>query len=92
MRASIRAENRHSVDYYLRTVWPAAFELTQSLRPATAPENLEDRFSDFTKHEEERIRKNLAAIRFDIDAIDTVYVVAGPGRIEKVSAPFGRNI
>ena len=30
------------------------------------------------------MRQNLHDIKFDIDALDTVYVVAGPGRIEKV--------
>lgn len=84
LRSSIKAENRYWVDYYLRSVWPVAFELTQSLRNANVAEHVEEKFQAFADYEEERIRKNLADIRFDIDALDTVYVVAGPGRIEKV--------
>lgn len=85
LRSTIKAENRYWVDYYLRTVWPVAFELTQSLRSPDVAEHIEDKFSAFAQYEEERMMKNLEDIRFDIDALDTVYVVAGPGRIEKVS-------
>ena len=84
MRPQIKAENRYWVDYYLRSVWPVAFELTQSLRPANVSEHIEDKFAAFAEFEEERIRKNLEDIHYDIDALDTVYVVSGPGRIEKV--------
>ncbi|KAJ3537236.1 hypothetical protein NM688_g6718 [Phlebia brevispora] len=83
MRSSIKAENRYWADYYLRSLWPVTFELTQSLRSANVAEHIENKFQAFADYEEERIRKNLADIRFDIDALDTVYVVAGPGRIEK---------
>lgn len=85
LRSSIKAENRYWADYYLRNVWPAAFELCQSLRQASVAEHIEDKFQAFANYEEERIRQNLDDIHFDIDALDTVYVVAGPGRIEKVS-------
>ena len=84
LRSSLKAENRYWADYYLRNVWPAAFELSQSLRSANVAEHIEDKFQAFADYEEDRIRKNLEDIHFDIDALDTVYVVAGPGRIEKV--------
>lgn len=38
----------------------------------------------FTENEEKRIQKNLEAIKFDIDAISTVSLITGPGRIERV--------
>lgn len=84
LRHTVKAENRFWADYYLRAVWPVAAELTQSLRAASVGEHIEDKFQAFAEYEEERIRKNLEDIHFDIDALDTVYVVAGPGRIEKV--------
>lgn len=46
--------------------------------------DIQYKFQAYMDHEEERITKNLEAIHYDIDALDTVYVVAGPGRIEKV--------
>ncbi len=85
MRSSLLPENRYWADYYLKTVWPVAFELIKSFRPANIPEHVQAKFQSYTEHEESRMRKNLEDIRFDIDALDTVYVVAGPGRIEKVS-------
>lgn len=87
IRDELLPENRYWADYYLRSVWPVAFELVKALRPANVPEHVEGKFQAFADLEEERIRQNLSDIRFDIDALDTVYVVAGPGRIEKVCAP-----
>lgn len=69
-----------------------AFELVKAFRPANVPEHVEAKFQAFADLEEERMRQNLADIRFDIDALDTVYVVAGPGRIEKVRAKFNSKL
>ena len=85
MRSSIKAENRYWVDYYLSKVWMVAFELYSSFRPPTdVPDGLADKFEKYVTHEENRIRKNLEDIHYDIDARETVYIVVGPGRIEKV--------
>ena len=85
IRSTLLPENRYWADYYLKNVWPVAFELIKSFRSANIPDHIEAKFKDYAEYEENRIRKNLEDIRFDIDALDTVYVVAGPGRIEKVS-------
>lgn len=77
-------QNRYWADHYLQHVWPVAYELVKSLHPTSVPEHIESKFQAYVDFEEERIRRNLADINFDIDALDTVYVVAGPGRIEKV--------
>lgn len=69
-----------------------AFELVKAFRPANIPEHVEAKFQAFADLEEERMRQNLADIRFDIDALDTVYVVAGPGRIEKVRAKLNPEL
>ncbi|KAI0090196.1 hypothetical protein BDY19DRAFT_887919 [Irpex rosettiformis] len=88
IRSSLLPENRYWADYYLKTVWPVAFELIKSFRPADIPEHIHAKFEAYTECEENRLRKNLEDIRFDIDALDTVYVVAGPGRIEKYLFPL----
>ncbi|GJE96219.1 hypothetical protein PsYK624_124130 [Phanerochaete sordida] len=88
LRGELLPENRYWADYYLRNVWPVAFELVKGFHPANLPEHVEAKFQAFAELEEERIRQNLDAIRFDIDALDTVYVVAGPGRIEKYMFPL----
>ena len=45
----------------------------------------EHKFKDYTTHEEERLAKNLEGIRYNIDVIETVATVTGPGRFEKAS-------
>ena len=86
MRRRILPENRNSVDTYLATTWKIAFDLTSSLRaPAAAiPDFVEDKFEGYVRYEEKRMKKNLRAIKYRIDAMDTIYGVLGPGRIEKV--------
>ena len=84
-RTQVLPENRYWVEYYLRKVWQIAYELFASFRwPTNLPDWLEEKFKDYVTYEEERIRKNLKDVHYDIDALDTVSIVAGPGRIEKV--------
>ena len=44
---------------------------------------VETKFKEYVGYEEERIKRNLQKIKYDIDASDTVYIVAGPERIEQ---------
>ncbi|KAI0826090.1 hypothetical protein BC629DRAFT_47848 [Irpex lacteus] len=85
MRDRILPENRGSVDYYLRMTWPISSQLTKSLSsPLTSiPESHEEKFKEYVQFEEDRLRNNLVRIKYDIDAVETVYGVMGPGRIEK---------
>lgn len=86
MKSAVLPENRDLVEYYIYKVWRVGVELTISFRkPESLPDWLETKFQEYVTYEEERIKKNLKDIRYDIDALDTVYIVAGPGRIEKVS-------
>ena len=88
MRLHVLPINRHSVEYYLQKVWKIAFELCVPLKRRMwlrfLPEWLEGKFNDYVRYEEERIRQNLEDVHYDIDAIETVNIVAGSGRIEKV--------
>ena len=86
MRTTLLPENRYGADYYLNTVWSSIVELTTAFRKDDACDDLQllPKFMPYAQMEEDRIRRNLLDIRYDIDALDTVYVVAGRGRIEKV--------
>ena len=77
-------ENRSRVEYYLDKVSQTIVNLAAGLLPSQLSENLQFKFQPFIDYEEARIRQNLQDIRYDFDALDPVYVVAGPGRIEKV--------
>lgn len=88
---SLLPRNRYWADYYLDRVWPYAAELLFALRKRDLPD-LEYKFQPYIEKEEERIRNNLKEIRYDIDALDSVHVVAGPGRIETVRVITMRSI
>ncbi|KAI0088301.1 hypothetical protein BDY19DRAFT_190628 [Irpex rosettiformis] len=85
MRDRILPENRSRVEYYLRYTWFTASQLAKSLcpSPVNIPEEAAEKFNEYVQYEENRLRKNLNAIKYDIDALETVYGVMGPGRIEK---------
>lgn len=95
LRKSVLPENRYWVDFYLHEVWHIGAELTMAMqRPDDVPEWLEGKFADYVIYEENRIDSKLKEFQYDIDALDTVYIVASPERvgdkarvrIEKVSA------
>ena len=89
MRAHVLPINRFGVEYYLQKVWKVGFEmcipLTQKKYLKHLPDWLEEKFSDYVRYVEERIRKNLEDVKYDLDELATVYIVTGPGRIEKVA-------
>ncbi len=85
LKGHVRPAVRNSVDTYLHTVWTGISELTSSIDPYYAPESLREKFQSYVDDEESRLREGLEAVRYDIDAMDTLVLVMGPGRIEKVS-------
>ena len=84
LKSHIHPAVRSSVDTYLHTVWTGISELTSSLEPYHPPEGLLEKFQSYIYEEEMRLREGLEAVRYDIDAMDTLVLVTGPGRIEKV--------
>ena len=84
LKGHIHPAVRNSVDTYLHTVWTGISELTTSIDPYYAPESLREKFQSYIDNEERRLREGLEAVRYDIDAMDTLVLVTGPGRIEKV--------
>ena len=85
LKSHIHPAVRSSVDTYLHTVWTGISELTLSLEPYYPPEGLREKFQSYIDDEEQRLREGLEAVRYDIDAMDTLVLVTGPGRVEKVS-------
>ena len=84
IRPYIHPANRHAVDKYLQTVWHKITTLTLSFVNANQPDSLQERFRSYVEAEEKRLREGLETVRYDIDAMDTLLLVTGPGRIEKV--------
>ena len=84
IRPLIHSSNRNAVDKYLQTVWKRVCTLTSSLVSTSQADTLQARFQSYVDAEEQRLREGLETVRYDIDAIDTLSLITGPGRIEKV--------
>ena len=80
--------NRVVVDAYLSD--PVFSKLDLLIRSVVPPVNhdaeLERRMSAYVQREEQRMEQNLLAVAFDIDDQNTLSLITGPGRIERVRA------
>jgi hypothetical protein len=81
----IKPMNRRIVDEYLVKTWDLITVFTFPVQKFSANDTLKARFEPWVTSEEERLKKNLEEIRYDIDTFDTVSLITGPGRIEMVS-------
>ncbi|KAF8516788.1 hypothetical protein JB92DRAFT_2909192 [Gautieria morchelliformis] len=85
---TIRPENRNAVNDYLLAVYEPVTTLIDSINYCPRSDALRARFKSYTDSEEERLRINLDEIDYDIDAMDTLALVTGPGRIERFALPL----
>ena len=88
IRAEVLPPNRRAVDDYFRFVWESVHSLTATvtpLQPESGPSSW-DRFKSHLEAEEVRLSANLKAVDYTIDGLDTLTLITGVGRIEKVGA------
>ncbi|KAF8529737.1 hypothetical protein BU17DRAFT_36437, partial [Hysterangium stoloniferum] len=83
---NIRSENLCFANDYLEQVYQRVTTLQDSVNVSYRNEVLKAR--SYVDAEEERLKKNLQAIKYDIDELDTIALVTGPGRIEKYVFPI----
>ncbi|CDO75523.1 hypothetical protein BN946_scf184871.g4 [Trametes cinnabarina] len=88
MRPSILGANVHAVQKYFETVYQRVCTLTSSFVGEYQSEALKDRFQTYVDAEEQRLREGLDTVHYDIDAMDTLTLITGPGRIEKSLFPL----
>ncbi|KAM5543339.1 hypothetical protein V8D89_003213 [Ganoderma adspersum] len=88
IRPRIHPANRNTIEIYLQTVWQKIATLTLSFVNANQPDSLQERFKSYVEAEEQRLRENLETFKYDIDAMDTLLLITGPGRIEKYLFPL----
>jgi hypothetical protein len=85
-------QNQVHARKYLSEIWMGIASVTRSFKGKWSKWGSTDQFSDYVQAEEDRITRNFVDIKYKIDEENTVHLVAGPGRIEKVSASIiGRN-
>ena len=86
IRRNVLPANQGTVQNYLNGVWKKVSTLTSSFGRAYQLDfNLQQRFRSYVDSEETRLKKELEIVEYDIDAMDTLSLITGPGRIEKVS-------
>jgi hypothetical protein len=88
VRSVVLPPNREAVDRYLAYVWNTVHTLTAAVlsQPSSQSSGLDDhkRFKSYLEAEEARLGNNLRAVDYVIDGVDTLLLIAGAGRIEKV--------
>jgi hypothetical protein len=84
VRATVLPPNREAVDTYFRDAWTAVHTLTAAVSSQYSGLDDPERFELYLESEETRLEKKLIAYKYVIDGIDTVALITGGGRIEKV--------
>jgi hypothetical protein len=80
--------NREAVDRYFAYVWESVHTLTAAVLSQNSSQNSgpddPKKFNSYLEAEEARLGNNLRAVDYVIDGVDTLLLIAGVGRIEKV--------
>ncbi|KAF7302096.1 hypothetical protein MIND_00776400 [Mycena indigotica] len=88
VRLHVLPENRVAVNKYLETIYHGVTTLHSGVNPCYINESLQEKFAPYFDGEEARLRGNLEAVKYDIDALNTLYLVTGQGRIERFLMPL----
>ncbi|KAJ7228211.1 hypothetical protein GGX14DRAFT_346568 [Mycena pura] len=88
VRLNVLPANRVSVNKYLDTIYQGVTTLHSGLNQCYINESLQEKFDSYFESEEVRLRGNLEAVQYDIDALNTLYLVTGQGRIERFLLPL----
>jgi hypothetical protein len=89
-RVEVLPPNQKFFDNYFTFVWKIVHTLTAavtSLEPELGTRGLE-RFKSYLEAEEARLSASLKAVDYNIDGTDTLTLITGVGRIEKVGATY----
>jgi hypothetical protein len=81
----IKPLNRSSVNEYLGSIYTSVTSLQEGVSDCIVNEALQDKFNSYIEAEEARLQGNLEAVDYDLDAADTLVLVTGQGRIDKVN-------
>ena len=88
VRADVLPPNREAIDDYFTYVWEPVHTLTtaalsESLQPGS---NVPEKFRSYLEAEEARLDASLKAVGYILESADTLKLITGVGRTEKVSA------
>ncbi|KAJ6618743.1 hypothetical protein B0H10DRAFT_1794829 [Mycena sp. CBHHK59/15] len=88
LRTLVLPANRTSVNSYLEAIYHGVTSLESALNPCFVNEGLQEKFNSYVEAEEVRLRGNLEAVDYDLDAANTLNLVTGEGRIERFLLPL----
>lgn len=86
IRSHLHPANRVDVYSYFYSVLRDITTLTASLSGTYQARSLWERFKSYVDEEESHLEQKLKDVNYNIDALDTLSLIIGPGRIEKVGA------
>ncbi len=88
MRSVVLPPNLEAVDRYLVYVFQVVHTLTAGVLSQSSSQSSGSddarKFNSYLEAEEARLGNNLQAVDYVIDGVDTLPLIAGVGRIEKV--------
>jgi hypothetical protein len=84
VRSTVLPPNQDAVDRYFGPVWRAIHTLTAAVPLQYSEPDDSKKFKSYLEAEEARLGNNLRAVDYVIDGVDTLTLIAGVGRIEKV--------
>jgi hypothetical protein len=85
IRREVLPSNMGSISQYLEFVWRSVHTLLAPVYQLQPESNEPGNFELYLEEEEARLGNSLKRVNFIIDGLDTLTLVTGPGRIEKVS-------
>jgi hypothetical protein len=87
VRSVVLPPNREAVDQYFGCVWDVVHTLTAAVNSQTSQISVPDdskKFKPYLEAVEVRLGNNLQAVDYIIDGVDTLPLITGVGRVEKV--------
>lgn len=87
VRTTVLPPNGSRADLYFGNAWLIVHSLTSPVLSLDCPESVladTGKFKHHIEEEEKRLENNLRAVNYVIDGIDTLTLITGGGRIEKV--------
>lgn len=76
--------NQSYANEYLNTVYTGVITLCDGVVDCIVNDALQEKFQKYVDDEEAKLQRHLDAVDYDIDADQTLRLVTGEGRFEKV--------
>jgi hypothetical protein len=85
VRAIVLPPNREPLDDYFDNIWEPVHSLTAAVTSLSSEPSNPEKFKPYLEAEEARLDSHLKSVDYTIDGTDTLTLITGVGRIEKVS-------